>query len=110
MPSRMDGRIAAFVGVAMLLTITPGVDMALVTRQGLAHGRQAALRGDNVLLRSLLLTCIHVALGLIWLSSYSMAVSRGGEYLRRPKVRQALDRLTGAVLIAFGARLAFDRH
>jgi threonine/homoserine/homoserine lactone efflux protein len=213
----MDPRLLAFIGVAALLTITPGADMALVTRTALARGRQAALftalginagllawgiasgiglaallaasataftvlklagaaylivlglrtlwqararsvapahggehrapglppaagsaafmqglvnnllnpkigifyttflpqfiaPGEPVLSRSVLLAGIHIVLGLLWLSGYAYAVTRAGDVLRRPRVKQVLDRLTGTVLLAFGLRLALDHR
>jgi threonine/homoserine/homoserine lactone efflux protein len=57
-----------------------------------------------------------VALGLgfctltfLWLSGYAWAVARAGDVLRRPRIRRALDRVTGVVLVAFGLRLAAER-
>jgi threonine/homoserine/homoserine lactone efflux protein len=39
----VDSRLIAFIGVAALLTIAPGPDMALVLRNALAHGRRAVI-------------------------------------------------------------------
>lgn len=207
----IDPQLLAFIGVASVLTVTPGADMALVTRSALVHGFRAAwwtglgvctgllvwgvlsavglsallkasavayttlkiagaaylvwlgvaaLRqsrrragtgavssgrdavgagqayrqgllsnllnpkigvfyttflpqfiadGQSVLGRSLLLTSLHFGIGLAWLSAYGLAVCRAGDVLRRPAVRRALDRFTGAVLIGFGVRLAATR-
>lgn len=212
-------RLLAFVGVAVLLLVTPGVDMALVTRTALRHGRRAALhtalgidagvavwalaaavglagllrasavaftalkilgaaylcflglqslwasvRGGGaahgltgsavapaaraalparrafrqgllnnllnpkiavfftsflpqfvapsraVLPQTLLLGGIHLALSLAWLLGYATVASRAADLLRRPRIGAALERLTGAVLIGFGLRLATERR
>ena len=199
--------VLAWCGLAALLTITPGVDMALVARSALAQGRRAALwttggivsgllvwaaasavgvaallaasataydalrlagaaylvwlgvrsiaragaapphaaaeprggrsayatglvsnlanpkivvfystvlpsfvpEGSNVLAWSLLLAAIHAGMGLVWLSTYAWALHRARAVLERPRVRRALDRATGAVLVALGLRLAAER-
>lgn len=212
-------RLLAFVGVAVLLLITPGVDMALVTRTALRHGRRAALhtalgidagvavwalaaavglagllrasavaftalkllgaaylcflglqslwasfRGGvaahglpggpasptaraalpagrafrqglvnnllnpkiavfftsflpqfvdpsrAILPQTVLLGAIHLALSVVWLLGYAAVASRAADLLRRPRIGAALERLTGAVLIGFGLRLATERQ
>lgn len=57
-----------------------------------------------------------VALGLLfcaltftWLTAYAAVVARAGDFLRRPRIRRALEGLTGAVLVALGLRLAAER-
>jgi threonine/homoserine/homoserine lactone efflux protein len=62
--------------------------------------------GENVAAVSLLLAGIHILLGLIWLSALTAMTARLGRLLRRPRVVNALDRLTGLVFIGFGVRLA----
>jgi len=57
----------------------------------------------------LLLGLLFCSLTLGWLSAYSFAVARAGDLLRRPRIRRSLDALTGALLVAFGIRLAGDR-
>jgi threonine/homoserine/homoserine lactone efflux protein len=64
--------------------------------------------GDNVLKRSLLLASIHIAMGLTWLTAYAWFVDRLGGVLTRPNVKAWLERVTGGVLIALGARLAWE--
>jgi threonine/homoserine/homoserine lactone efflux protein len=65
---------------------------------------------DPALLVSLLLTAIAAVTSLAWLSVYAALVPRAGDVLRRPRVRRALDRGTGAVLIGLGVRLALTRR
>ena len=49
---------------------------------------------------------LFCALTLAWLTAYALVVARAGEVLRRPRVRRALDAVTGAALVALGLRLA----
>jgi RhtB (resistance to homoserine/threonine) family protein len=210
-----EGQLVAFLGVALLLTVTPGADMALVTRQALSSGHRAAVQttfgiitglvvwatlsaaglaallttsatafavlkllgaaylvylglqtlwqtrqgnapaapGQRVpgtdrvtgpqayrqgLLSNLLnpkvgvfyttflpqfvaadapalpqlltLALLHIVMGLVWLLAYTQLVVTAGDWLRRPPIRRWLDRLTGAVLVALGLRLAVERR
>ena len=47
---------------------------------------------------------------LVWLAGYAVAVARAGDVLRRRRVRHVVESVTGAVLIAFGIRLATSDH
>jgi threonine/homoserine/homoserine lactone efflux protein len=58
----------------------------------------------------LVLGLLFGAMGLAWLTVYSILVARAGDFLRRSAIRRALDGLTGAVLIGLGARLALERR
>jgi threonine/homoserine/homoserine lactone efflux protein len=198
----LDTQFAAFVGVALLVIVTPGQDTALTIRNSLFGGRRsgvltaagvcsgqcgwavatslglaavlvasevafvalrligaaylcflgaqalyAAVRGSRkkeltagprraafrqglvsnlgnpkmaVFFPSLLPQFAHsfealLALGLVfagmtfvWLTAYAFAVARAGDILRKPKVKRALDAVVGAVLVAFGIRLATE--
>src|SRR5919201_3301256 len=56
----------------------------------------------------LALGLVFCALTLVWLSGYAVVVARAGDLLRRPRVRRALDAVTGTVLVALGLRLASE--
>jgi threonine/homoserine/homoserine lactone efflux protein len=204
-----DSRLVAFIGVAAILTVLPGADMALVTRNVLTLGRRPAMLtvvgicsgciihatasalgvsailatsataynvlktvgaaylvwmgvqsvraarratagppsvrdrsglgpflqgfltdvlnpkvavfyltflpqfispGEAVLRRSLFLAGVHIVMGLIWLTTYAWFVDRLGVVLTRPRVKAWLEGVTGGVLIALGARLAWERR
>jgi threonine/homoserine/homoserine lactone efflux protein len=57
---------------------------------------------------TLLLGAIHAVLGLVWFALLIAATQPLAHWLRRPTVVRWLDRATGAVFIAFGARLALQ--
>ncbi len=56
-----------------------------------------------------LLAAIHFVMGLVWAGGLIMATRPLRRWLERRAVVRWLDRLTGGVFLAFGARLAFDR-
>jgi threonine/homoserine/homoserine lactone efflux protein len=53
---------------------------------------------------------VFCALTLAWLTGYAFVVAKAGDFLRRERVRRALDAVMGAVLVAFGLRLATERR
>jgi threonine/homoserine/homoserine lactone efflux protein len=67
-------------------------------------------RDAAVLPQTLTLAGIHVVVGLIWLSAYARLVDRARTLLTAPRVKAWLERTTGAVLIAFGLRVAVERR
>ena len=66
--------------------------------------------GDPALLVSMLLACVHIALGIAWLSLYAWLLDRAIETFKGSRVRRALDALTGTVLVGLGLRLAAERR
>jgi threonine/homoserine/homoserine lactone efflux protein len=66
--------------------------------------------GEPVFAKSLMLAGIHIAMGFVWLTAYAWFVDRLGTVLTRPRVKAWLERVTGGLLIALGARLAWERR
>ncbi len=71
---------------------------------------QFAPAGRASFLVLLLLGLVFCTLTFIWLTGYSFAVAKAGDFLRRPKIRRMLDGITGITLVAFGVRLATEPH
>jgi len=57
----------------------------------------------------LALGALFAGMTLVWLAAYAAVVARVGDALLRPRVRRAIDAVTGVVLVAFGIRLAGER-
>jgi len=51
---------------------------------------------------------VFAGLTLGWLFCYAAAVARAGDVLRRPRIRRALDAITGLALVTLGARVVTD--
>jgi threonine/homoserine/homoserine lactone efflux protein len=58
----------------------------------------------------LTLGLVFCAMTFVWLTAYSLVVTRVGATLRRERVRRAMEAVTGTVLIALGLRLAAERR
>jgi threonine/homoserine/homoserine lactone efflux protein len=206
----MDAQILAFVGICLLLAVTPGPDMAVVTKNALAHGRRGVLLttsgialalliwvgatavglaallrtsgdllfvlklvgaaylaylgvralldsrqkpvdmlatalpvapahavfrqgflscitnpklgvffvtflpqfvapGQVVLPRLLELGLIFAVIGWVWMNAYGLLITRISDVITAPRIRQWMQRVTGVVLLGFGARLVLER-
>nr|WP_324605928.1 LysE family transporter [Streptomyces sp. NRRL S-813] len=53
-----------------------------------------------------LLILIHAALTLVWLGGYVLVPAKARAFFEKPAVRRTMDRVTGAVLIGFGIKVA----
>lgn len=60
----MDSRLLAFLGIAIVLTLTPGADMALVARIALNRGRKAAWLTSLGIISGLFVWGIASAIGI----------------------------------------------
>lgn len=65
--------------------------------------------GQALLPRLLELGFTFAVIGWLWMNVYGIFVTRLREVITTPRVRQWMQRVTGAVLLGFGARLALER-
>ena len=70
---------------------------------------QWVLPGQDALPRLLELGITFAVIGWIWMNVYGLFVTRLRNVITAPRVRQWMDRVTGAVLLGFGVRLAVER-
>jgi threonine/homoserine/homoserine lactone efflux protein len=57
-----------------------------------------------------LLGVVFCLMTFVWLAAYSAVVDRARVVLGRPRVRRALEGISGVVLVGFGARLALQQR
>lgn len=65
--------------------------------------------GKAVLPRLLELGLIFAVIGWTWMNVYGFFITRIRDFITAPRVRQWMQRVTGIVLLGFGARLALER-
>jgi threonine/homoserine/homoserine lactone efflux protein len=70
---------------------------------------QFVLSGQEVFSRLLELGIVFAVIGWIWMNVYGLFVTRLRDLITAPRVRQWMERVTGIVLLGFGARLALER-
>ncbi len=70
---------------------------------------QFVLPGQAVLPRLLELGVTFAVIGYLWMNLYGLFVTRLREAITGPRVRRWMQRVTGVVLLGFGARLALER-
>jgi threonine/homoserine/homoserine lactone efflux protein len=92
----LDTTLLAFVGISVLLSVTPGPDMAVVTKNALAHGR-----------RGVILTTTGIAIALaIWVTATAVGLSA---LLRSSTDLLFILKLVGAAYLAYlGVRTLLD--
>lgn len=66
--------------------------------------------GPGFAWRLLLLSGLFIAMGLVWLTVYTLALHAVGAFVGRPSVRTVIETVTGGVLVLLGARLALQRR
>jgi threonine/homoserine/homoserine lactone efflux protein len=66
--------------------------------------------GDASFAAMLGLGLLFCTMTFAWLTGYAFLVAKAGDVLRRDRVRRAIDAVMGAVLVAFGLRLATERR
>jgi len=64
---------------------------------------------SSALLQMLMLGGIFIAFNVFWMCSYALAAVRLAHVLSRPRVKAAVDRVSGLVLVGVGIRLAIER-
>ncbi len=63
-----------------------------------------------VFLTSILLAALFALIVTTWLAVYVLILAKAGEIFRHPSVRQVMERITGAVLVGLGIRLALEQR
>lgn len=98
--------LLSFAVLALVLTLTPGLDTALVLRTAAREGRQAGVAAALGITTGVLLGLIHNLEALVWFLVLIALVDRMGAVLRRPIVQRGIDAVAGTIIMGFGVALA----
>jgi len=86
-----------------LLNPKVGVFYLATIPQFIPHGTSPALMG-------VALAAVHALLSIVWFTAIILATAVVSRWLRNPRAVRIIDRITGTVLIGFGAKLAAFPH
>lgn len=64
---------------------------------------------SSALVQMLLLGAIFIVINVVWMGSYALLAVRLAHVLSRARVKAAIDRVSGLVLVGVGIRLAVER-
>nr|WP_275585359.1 LysE family translocator [Blastococcus saxobsidens] len=103
-PAPVTGRRPAFRQGLVSNLLNPKIALIFLTLipQFVSPGEPASTTG--------VLAAVFLALAVLWWRLFSLAVGSLGRVLSRPRVRIAVERVTGAVLIGLGVRVALADH
>ena len=71
---------------------------------------QFAPAGETSFIALFALGAMFCSMAIFGLVGYAMALARAGDFLRMPRIRRAIESVTGAVLISLGLRLATEHR
>jgi threonine/homoserine/homoserine lactone efflux protein len=111
----LDPSLVAFAGLALLLAVTPGPDMATVTRNGLAYGRRGVVLTSMGIGTALVCWTCASALGVAAVLAasallFTLVKLAGAGYLAYLGIRSLLDSRRPRSTQLAGARLALARR
>ena len=104
----MESYLIAFMGVAALVTVSPGPDMAPMLRNVMRAGQPVVVPTAFGIVSGLRFSAAGSSLGIAALVAYGSALGRLGEVLTDGRVRRAIEAVTGTVLVGLGLRIATE--
>ncbi len=104
-PEAVLGRKQAFRQGLMSNLLNPKIALIFLTLIP-----QFISRGEEPFATTAVLAAAFLGMGIVWWRIFSLAVGVLGSIMARDRVRVAVERVTGLVLIALGVRVAVTRH
>ena len=71
---------------------------------------QFIAKTDPVILKTILMVGIHYTMGLIWLTSVTLAIGHAAKGYHVSRIKRVLEGVAGVIFVGLGARLALERR